>query len=1190
MQKRSARKENHLLLEALEPRMLLSGDGLLSGVFPMPSILAGSQPAISRDDLLVMPDSMRQQGQLDPSAGGVGGINPLDTITYTTLPNGMPILDSYPTAASHATIFLDFDGDPYVLNGSACQPYSEDADPTTFNAAEQATIVECWRQMSVYFAMFDLNVTTIQPNVGVTPTAWTVLTPNEGNGWSWVGVYPNSSAQSFEAAYFPQSRESGIAHEIGHNFGNWHTSDYDSLGNKVSEYSSGLYAAAPSPLQGPLMGVDFAGVIHKWTNWHSSTSVDSYQDDMAIIANQIKSHAPSGYTGDGYRPDDYAGTSGSIAGAMALTVTGVSQSAVGILERLNDVDTFSFTSGGGNYSITAGRDAPSGVDLKLSIYDSFNTLVASEDGDPRAQPYTMVNDQELAINLAAGTYYAVVECHGNYGDQGQYDIRVDPLPAAWKSNDVGLPGQPGYVSYDAASSTFTVDGSGDDIWNNSDSFQFLYQTLSGNGSITARIATMTNTDYYAKSGLMIRESLDGGSRQADLIMTPTAGIWAQDRTSTGGGSNTVASNSATGAYWLQITRTGNTFTFKTSPNGSTWTTLGAASIVMGTNVYIGLVSTSHNNAYSNAATFTNVTLTGTLNPGPTLNALPAPDSLAVTGKTASSISLSWSDVSGETGYSIERAADNVDFKQVGTTVADVTTYTDTGLSDAQQYFYRVRAQDGSGVSVPSGIVSDITRAGAVTNLRAISYTTNKIVLDWTEASGETGYRIERSFNGTSAWTTVGTAGKNVTTINNTGLAGSTQYYYRVVTIDGGGDSAISNVIAASTRLGTVGGLAFDNVAFGLVTFHWTTLTGTTSYRIERSTDGGSTYTAIASNVATTSYSDTAVTALQEYYYRVVGVNSLTESSAPSGSIHAIVPTADLPAPWLTQDVGAVGATGAAGYSGGTYTLIGSGAGISGSNDEFRYVYQTLVGDGSITARVASLQVTSTTAMAGVMIRQNLNNNSRYAATFLRADGTAVFQLRNSTSTTISTTASISAPYWIRITRAGTLFTSSISADGTTWVNVGTPRTLSNIAAGSTVYIGLALTSGSDGVLNTSTFNNVSLSNNAPTVATVAAANPAAVTGATTALSVLGADDHGESNLTYTWTATTFPTGDAADLQRQRNQHRQEYHRHFLPGRQLRLPSDDYRHRRTVGHQFDRHGHRYCHSDRYYRDAGFRHLD
>src|SRR5262249_22931852 len=52
----------------------------------------------------------------------------------------------------------------------------------------------------------------------------------------------------------------------------------------------------------------------------------------------------------------------------------------------------------------------------------------------------------------------------------------------------------------------------------------------------------------------------------------------------------------------------------------------------------------------------------------------------------------------------------------------------------------------------------------------------------------------------------------------------------------------------------------------------------------------------------------------------------------------------------------------------------------------------------------------------------------------------------------------------------------------------------------------------------------SLHKQAPTLATAAHASPSPVAGTTTALSVLGADDGGEANLTYTWTATTVPSG------------------------------------------------------------------
>ncbi len=73
--------------------------------------------------------------------------------------------------------------------------------------------------------------------------------------------------------------------------------------------------------------------------------------------------------------------------------------------------------------------------------------------------------------------------------------------------------------------------------------------------------------------------------------------------------------------------------------------------------------------------------------------------------------------------------------------------------------------------------------------------------------------------------------------------------------------------------------------------------------------------------------------------------------------------------------------------------------------------------------------------------------------------------------------------------------------------------------------GSATVTATSGAISGST--GVTVTNLAPTVATPAAASPSPVTGTTTALSVLGADDAGEANLTYSWAATTLPAGAAA---------------------------------------------------------------
>ena len=78
----------------------------------------------------------------------------------------------------------------------------------------------------------------------------------------------------------------------------------------------------------------------------------------------------------------------------------------------------------------------------------------------------------------------------------------------------------------------------------------------------------------------------------------------------------------------------------------------------------------------------------------------------------------------------------------------------------------------------------------------------------------------------------------------------------------------------------------------------------------------------------------------------------------------------MPAPWQTQDIGAVGVAGSASLAAATstFTVTGAGADIWGTADALRYAYQPLSGDGQIIARVATVQNTNVWVKAGVMIR------------------------------------------------------------------------------------------------------------------------------------------------------------------------------------------------------------------------------
>jgi hypothetical protein len=165
-------------------------------------------------------------------------------------------------------------------------------------------------------------------------------------------------------------------------------------------------------------------------------------------------------------------------------------------------------------------------------------------------------------------------------------------------------------------------GSGADIWNNGpgvgeyyDEFHYAYKTITGVGSMVAKVESVENTNVWAKAGVMIRESLDPGSVHATMVVTPAQGVSFQRRIFTGDVSSNTDTTGIVAPYWVKIQRdlAGN-FTAYSSANGSTWDLQGTESITMGANVYIGLALTSHNAALTCQAVLTNVTTTGSVSP------------------------------------------------------------------------------------------------------------------------------------------------------------------------------------------------------------------------------------------------------------------------------------------------------------------------------------------------------------------------------------------------------------------------------------------------------------------------------------------------------------------------------------------------------------------------------------------------
>src|SRR5258708_9305135 len=117
--------------------------------------------------------------------------------------------------------------------------------------------------------------------------------------------------------------------------------------------------------------------------------------------------------------------------------------------------------------------------------------------------------------------------------------------------------------------------------------------------------------------------------------------------------------------------------------------------------------------------------------------------------------------------------------------------------------------------------------------------------------------------------------------------------------------------------------------------------------------------------------------------------------------------------------------------------------------------EAVAGDGQISVGVASMTTTRAFAKAGVMLRETLTPGSAHVILDVRPDGGVEFMTR---STAGGTTAFIAGatqppPVWLKLTRAGSTISGYVSADGSSWTQVGTTSTTMGSA-----NIGLAVTS------------------------------------------------------------------------------------------------------------------------------------
>lgn len=391
---------------------------------------------VTGDQRLVYVDAAAPGDDDSPPSYAAFGIDPADAFNLASNPG------------AEKTIYMDFTGHQSVGNdwghNITFPPYNTQGSSASFSENELNEIITWWLYVVEDFAPFDANVTTIEPpvsdlvrsNSGDTRYGMRVVitqpTSGFGNGIGGVALLNSfNDNQDTPCFAFNKGNNTGsmtVTHEVGHTFGLFHD------GLNGSEYHPG------SQGWGPIMGAPFGSSLVQWSRGDYSGASTS-QNDIQIMQNN--------QNGLNLLDDDHgdtAATATPVPAGVGCPVPTPGQ-VVGLIERRNDVDAFSFSTTGGLVGIDVDPTSPGGnVDVDLTLLDSSGAVVATD---------TPTNTQSasLLLELDAGDYTILVDggekagVYSDYGSRGVYTVSVDAAGSGISTIAGGVPGLFGVPSF-----------------------------------------------------------------------------------------------------------------------------------------------------------------------------------------------------------------------------------------------------------------------------------------------------------------------------------------------------------------------------------------------------------------------------------------------------------------------------------------------------------------------------------------------------------------------------------------------------------------------------------------------------------------------------------------------------------------------------------------------------------------------
>ncbi len=347
---------------------------------------------------------------------------------------------------------------------------------------------------------------------------------------------------------------------------------------------------------------------------------------------------------------------------------------------------------------------------------------------------------------------------------------------------------------------------------------------------------------------------------------------------------TIGSAGVDDGFLARLNPAGSALTFSTYLGGSAGDELHALALDAAGAAYLGGLTGSTDFPVVNPAQPGNggmldaVVAKITVDPPPAPP--PAPANLTATAVSQMRIDLAWGDNSdNEAGFRVERWNGSA-FAPIATVGANVITYSNTGLTGATTYRYRVIAFNAGGDSAPSNTAEATTLPNppaAPSNLVATALSQTEIRLTWNEnASNEDAIEVWRSTGGPFALHAG--LGPNQTSYLDQNLTANTLYVYQARAVNQGGNSAFSNQAGATTLPNppaAPSGLTATAVSGSQINLAWgDNSTNEVEFVLEVSSDGGTTFAFLATRAEnTTTYSHTGLTPETTRHYRVKARNA-----------------------------------------------------------------------------------------------------------------------------------------------------------------------------------------------------------------------------------------------------------------------------------------------------------------------------